>query len=357
DELVVRFSLLEARGISADDYDSEIQTIDRILGSRKDLPVAQRSSGLFVTADILDKQKDFEGAFTYYKRANDVVRREHKFDRQRHTKMIDELIEAFTPDALETLRDAGNDTQLPVLVVGMPRSGTTLVEQILASHSQVFGASEMPQIEKIDYDLRTGSAHTEIKFPQHITAMNTEALSRIAATHISFLRDNVSADAQRIIDKLPTNFMRLGLFALLFPKAKIIHCERDPMASCWSCFSKNFEARAQLSFTLDLSDLGFFHREYERLMKHWRAVLPGSILDVPYEQLIQNPRDISEAMISHIGLDWEESCLKFNEQNTVVQTASSWQVRQPIYKSANEKWRRYEEYLTPLKQALDGKFD
>jgi len=182
--------------------------------------------------------------------------------------------------------------------------------------------------------------------------MDQAALAQIGTAHITFLRENVSRDARRIIDKLPPNFLRLGLFALLFPDARIIHCQRDAMASCWSCFTKNFATKAPLAFAFDLADLGFYYREYQRLMAHWHAVLPDRILDVPYEHLIENPRDMAQAMIAHIGLDWEENCLNFHQQNHAVQSLSTWQVRQPIYTHANEKWRHYNAHLTPLKDAL-----
>ena len=210
------------------------------------------------------------------------------------------------------------------------------------------------QFEKIAYDLRASSTQGEITFPRDLAMMNQRAIAQIAETHIAFLRENVSTDARRIVDKLPTNFLRLGLFSLLYPNARIIHCQREPMATCWSCFTKNFNTKTHLSFTFDLADLGFHYREYQRLMKHWHAVLPGKILDIPYEQLIQEPRGMSEAMIDHLGLDWEETCLKFNEQKTSVQTASSWQVRQPIYSDANAKWRQYEDHLGPLIEALES---
>ena len=353
DNLVIVNTLIATRGIPAEDYDLELVNIDKVLAKEK-LLNTQRASGLFAAASIHDKQKNFDQAFDYYCRANATVCQEHKFDRARHTEMVDELIEAFTPDVFASLTEAGNDSQLPVLVVGMPRSGTTLVEQILASHSEVFGASEMPHFEKIDVDLRNNSIQSEIKFPRDIKQLNCQALSQITDTHISSLRANFSRDAERIVDKLPTNYIRLGLFSLLFPNARIIHCRRDPMATCWSCYSKDFATKAQLSFAFDLGDLGFYYREYERLMTHWHKVMPGKILDVPYEQLITDPANISQAMISHIGLDWEEACLKFHEQKHSVQSASNWQVRQPIYKNANEKWRDYEDHLGPLRYAFEG---
>lgn len=318
----------------------------------KSINYESRAKGLYAAARIKEGDQDYQEAIEFYHRSNQEISAQFPFNQDAFKQYIDCLIASFQPDVFNQLDAARTQTSIPVFIVGMPRSGTTLAEQIIGSHSEVFAAGEMLGIKKIVSDLTHASRGNDIKYPNNVGDMNSEVLKSMGESHLSNLRDTYSNEALRIIDKLPENFLYLGLIAILFPNARIIHMKRDPMATCWSCYAQYFQNFAALSYTFDLSALGFYYTQYRRLMEHWQNVLPIKVLDVQYETLLDNQERVSRQMIDHIGLDWEDTCLNFHQRDEAVLTASVWQVRQPIYKASVEKWRRYETYLEPLRMAL-----
>jgi hypothetical protein len=247
-----------------------------------------------------------------------------------------------TGRAAEAARDA-NDSELPVFIVGMPRSGTTLAEQILASHPAVFGAGEPT------FWMEAAAAYArEVNGGGSARAL----LPTLAAGYLRLLR-GLSADALRVVDKLPANFMNLGLMCAALPNARIIHMHRHPIDTCLSVYFQNFPRGH--TYANDLEDLAHHYREYRRVMAHWRRVLPaGAILDVPYEGLVEDPEAWSRTMLNFIGLPWNPRCLDFEQTRRIVLTLSKWQVRQKISKASAGRWRRYEKFLGPLRDLEAG---
>jgi hypothetical protein len=252
---------------------------------------------------------------------------------------------------MRTFQDVGEPSAVPLFIVGMPRSGTTLIEQIMASHPRLFGAGELPNLHNAAVSLHpTGGGI--FSFPDAMLHVSGEHLQRLAAHYVSEVL-RLAPTATHVIDKMPSNFFFAGLIHLALPNARIIHAVRDPVDTCMSCFSKLFAAGQY--HTYDLAELGRYYRHYEELMEHWRRVLPvGRILDVRYEDLVADLEGQARRIIGHCGLEWHRRCLAFHETVRPVRTASATQVRQPLYRSAIGRARPYERFLGPLFAELSG---
>jgi len=238
---------------------------------------------------------------------------------------------------------------MPIFVLGMPRSGTTLVEQIIASHPMVHGAGELQKLNDVILTFREPNGKT-IPFPEFVPALDAAALKQIGARYVMSVR-KLAPTNERVTDKMPSNYYFVGLIHLALPNSKIIHVVRDPIDTCFSCFRKLFVSGQ--NHTYDLGELGRYYRRYEVLMAHWRRVLPRDrILHVRYEEVIADLEGQARRIISHCGLPWDDRCLSFHEMIRPVRTASATQVRQPIYKNAIGRWRVYEEQIEPLLSAL-----
>ncbi|MFM8291186.1 MAG: tetratricopeptide repeat protein, partial [Planctomycetia bacterium] len=286
------------------------------------------------------------------------------FFRDRHVRLVAALEETFAAAAVPALATSGLDTAEPLFVVGMPRSGTTLVEQILASHPLVHGAGETDEIAEAALALGGGwiDGADAAAYPRCLARCDAAALAAAAAGILGRYRESAArgrtgaegAGPARIVDKTTINFLHVGLIALLFPRARIIHTLRDPRDTCISCLFHNFTG-AGLNFTNDLGDLGLVHRLKDRLMAHWHAVFPGRILDVPYEALVDDGAGWTRRMLDHAGLAWSDTCLDFHRLDRRVKTASNLQVRKPLYRGSVARWKRYERHLAPLLDALAGR--
>jgi tetratricopeptide (TPR) repeat protein len=300
-------------------------------------------------ARLCDRGGEHERAFRHCAAGNAIRSRQSGFDPAAHADGIDHAIAVFDPPLFERMAGWGAPDPLPVFVVGMPRSGTTLVEQILASHPAVFGAGELEDIGAIPMTIirRTG---TDSLFPESVRALTPTLTQEIAAAHLVRLRALAGGDAARAVDKNPFNFYMLGLIAVLFPGATVLHCRRDPLDTCLSCFFTNFEK--DTGFNRDLGHLGAFYRDYARLMAHWHGVLPLRILDVQYEELVADLEGQSRRMVEFAGLGWDDACLEFWRTERVVRTASNLQVRRPIYTSSIGRADAYRPWLGPLIDAL-----
>jgi tetratricopeptide (TPR) repeat protein len=313
----------------------------------------------FALAYALEKEGADEEAFQHYQEGNELRRqylrqRGQGFEAERRRSFIDRIIATFSRDFFARAgvgsvapSTSGLDTELPIFVVGMPRSGTTLVEQILASHTEVFGAGEVLDVQQIALELPTILGTTE-PYPECVRQL-TRAIARDLAERYLHRLSALGGSARRVVDKLPENYLHLGLIALLFPRARIIQCRRDPRDVCLSCYVQDFKA---VRFACSLDDLAAYYRAYERLMAHWREALPLSVLDVRYEELVADPEAQSRRLVAFCGLAWNEHCLAFHETRRAVQTASRVQVRQPVYTSSVGRWRRYAAQLRPLIEAL-----
>jgi hypothetical protein len=269
------------------------------------------------------------------------------------TKQRLEIEEVFNRELLGK-SEAERSTWLPIFIVSMPRSGTTLTEQIISSHPQVHGCGELFAISDIAHTLsrRLGS---QIEYPHCVSELSAVLHEEIVNEYLGHvLNKAVEADGfsdgsppLRVTDKMPTNFWHLGLINVLFPDVKIIHVERDPMDVCWSCFKQN------LTWPFcDLDAIATYFENYALMMAHWQRVLPQQIHSVRYEDLIGNPEEESRKLIAYCGLEWDDACLDRQSGSTAIQTPSKWQVRQPIYHSSIEAWKKYDRYLEGLAQRL-----
>jgi len=333
--------------------DADIRHLqDLLAGGRLDIHDACLIN--FTLAAHWERHADYDRAFHCYRLANDlkreVYRRDKKaFDPRKHLGLIDTLIDVFTPELFQRTQCFGADTEVPVFVVGMVRSGTSLVEQILASHPQVFGAGELRDIDQISVELPE-RIKSRAAYPGCLAELTPAVARTVAYSYLTRLARNSGA-VRRVVDKMPHNFLHLGLIAVLFPRARIVHCRRDPMAVCASAYFQNFK---WLPYAASIDDIAFYHRHYERLMAHWQRVLPLPMHEVVYEDMVANQEAVSRNLVSFCGLDWDERCLAFYKSSRPVQTASKLQVRQPVYTRSVGRWKLFESYLQPLRDALDG---
>jgi tetratricopeptide (TPR) repeat protein len=293
-------------------------------------------------ADLAQHQRSFRHLIE----GNTRKRRRIAYDEEQTLRRFAELRATFTPERIRTYRGVGDPSATPVFVVGMPRSGTTLIEQILASHSHVFGAGEISDFRECIPDVDTNEAALAI--PEAV--FSAPALRRLASRYLARI-GAAAPTAERIVDKMPANFALLGLIHLALPNARIIHARRDPIDTCLSCFSLLFVGEQPYAY--DLGELGRYYRGYQALMDHWRRVLPPDVLlEVRYEDVIEDLEGQARRILAHCGLCWEHTCLDFQQTRRSVRTASCVQVRQPLYHDSVGRWRRYANELKPLLQAL-----
>jgi tetratricopeptide (TPR) repeat protein len=333
--------------------DEELTRIKELL-QQDSLPLRDRINLHFALARGLDRSKDFDDAFRQCQQGNlnksMLLRLQgNPFQSDAHAQFIMRLIATFQEAYFEQVRTFGSDGALPVFIVGMPRSGTSLVEQILASHPAVFGAGEIRNLKQLVAGLPAELGNST-DYPECLNQLNKEASALLSERYIRGLR-RLGGERLRVTDKVPMNFHHLGLIATLFPGAQVIHCRRDPRDVCWSCYFQNFR---EVPFSCDLRVLGEYYRRYERLMAHWKKVLPLPILDVCYEELVEDVEKVSREMIAFCRLPWHDSCLAFHKTQRSVRTASNMQVRQPTYRSSKGYWKNYASHLGPLLEALTG---
>lgn len=292
-----------------------------------------------------DRQQDFDQAFRHFAATNALLkRRKAPFDPQQVIDHFDRIIRTFSADYFARLDEARCPSQRPVFIVGMPRSGTTLTEQILASHPAVFGAGELQDILHIVKAMKQ-------RYPEALASLTKAEMTEHAQYYLAALDRRAAPEAIRVTDKLPVNFMHLGLIATLFPQARVIHCRRDPLDIGLSCFIERFELSHD--FTTDLESFGHYFLQYERLMQHWRNVLPLSMHEQRYENLVADQETGSRALVDYCGLPWDEACMDFQNADRAVLTPSRWQVRQPIYNNSVGRWRNYSQHMQPLRQLLE----
>ena len=287
-------------------------------------------------------------AFEHLVQGNAIKHRLGEYDERAHLDMMRHIEKVFTAELLRRQPSAGDPSPLPILIVSMPRSGSTLIEQILASHPRIFGAGELRFLSQAAKAFR-GRSVREF-FPEIANHLSAEQLRRFGARYIEHLR-SLAPVAERVTDKMPSNYLNIGLVHMALPNARIIHARRDPLDTCVSCFSHLFSTK---SFTSDLGTLGRYYRSYDALMAHWRAVLPpGVMLEVQYEELVADFENHARRIVEFCGMDWNPRCLAFYETKRPVRTASVAQVREPIFTRSIGRWRDYEPWLGPLLAALD----
>jgi tetratricopeptide (TPR) repeat protein len=327
--------------------DGEVEAMERQLAAR-DLAPEARAQFSFALAKAHEDRGDFARAWPLYEQGNRTRRALEQYDPVQ-TEVINERIRSvFGPAFLARHAGAGHPDPAPIFVVGLPRSGSTLIEQILASHSQVDATHELPEagrlVQRINDERRDGLA-----YPEAARRFEGEDWAALGRAYIEATR-KYRRGAPRFVDKMPNNFASVGLLALALPNARFVNARRDPLDTCLSCYRQLF-ARGQ-PFSYDLAELGEYYLEYEKMMAHWHAALPGRVLDLQYERMVDDHARETRRLLDFCGLPFEEQCLRYWETERAIRTASSEQVRQPIYGSAVGFWRNYERELAPLVEIL-----
>jgi Flp pilus assembly protein TadD len=323
----------------------------------------------FSLGDLYDSLGRYDEAFEAYRLGNSNRKKAFfKFDRPTEpgASTTDRLIQQHEPERYRRLATSTLDSQRPIFIIGMPRSGTSLTEQILASHSQVYGAGELTTFRDVVRDTYDTGGETKQSSPLEIIdtdpsvdkqcmvpknweSITAKELDVIGTKYLEYI-SGLDAQAQRVTDKMPYNYFLAPLIAKVFPHGRIIHCRRHPIDTCLSCYFQNFTGGSE--FTFDLSELGDFYRNYQKLMAHWRDALQVPMLEVDYERLVQDPEPAVRTMLEFCGLEWESDCLKFHKSKRAINTASYQQVRKPIYTRSAGRWRNYEKHLGPLFRSL-----
>ncbi|MBV9696488.1 MAG: sulfotransferase [Gammaproteobacteria bacterium] len=328
--------------------DEDLRCMQEALG-RHDLSADDRLQFEFALGKALEDRADYAGSFQHYTLGNALRRQLHPYSAQATTAYTQRCMEVWTPEYFAARAGAGASAADPIFIVGLPRAGSTLIEQILASHSQVEGIMELPQLPAIARDIAAGQERQE-DFPETVGALTHAQLRALGERYLSETRALRRTDAPHFIDKMPNNVFYVGLIQLILPNARIIDARRHPLGCGFSCFRQHF-ARGQ-NFTYDLADLGLYYRDYVQLMAHMERALPGRVLRVHYESVVADTAAEVRRILDHCGLAFEEGCLRFYESSRAVRTASSEQVRQPIFTEGLEHWRHFEPWLGPLKTAL-----
>ena len=320
------------------------QTMEKWL-QRSDLANDSRSDLHFALGKIYDDREHYETAFSHYRQGNEA----HlgRYDPEHALAELDTLRYTLTESWINAHRKDGHPSTRPVFIVGMPRSGTSLVEQIIASHPEAFGAGELSDISR----LTQASLSSGVSYPEGVAEISPSALYSVAQKYLQALdcRDDT---AFRVTDKMPGNFRYIGFIRALFPNAKLVYCRRHPLDVCLSIYFRHFINGHHYAY--DLRHLATEYAIHQQLMAHWHEVLPGVIHEVEYEKLVSDQEAQSRLLLAHLGLSWHESCLNFHQASRTVRTASSWQVRQPIYDRSIGRWRHYAPFLRELRETLEA---
>ena len=317
--------------------------------TRTDLPDEERLHFEFALGKALEDAAEYEASFGHYARGNEIRRRSHPYRADDNLAYVQRTRKILTRDFFAARGGAGALAADPIFIVGLPRAGSTLLEQVLASHSLVEGTMELPQIPQLARELAGRNARQQ-DFAGVIEKLTPEELRALGERYLEDTRALRKTSAPFFIDKMPNNCWYVGLIHLILPNARIIDARRHPLGCCFSCFKQQF-ARGQ-NFTYSLTDLGRYYRDYLELMAHFDDVLPGRIHRVHYEATIEDTESEVRRLLAYCGLPFEASCLKFHENERAVRTASSEQVRQPIFREGLDHWRHFEPWLDPLKAAL-----
>jgi tetratricopeptide (TPR) repeat protein len=329
------------------EYDDDIKAME-VAYAMPDLSDQQKMHIAFGLGKSFEDIGRYEKAFGFYRSANAIKRGAYEFSMATVEKYFENLKKLFTEDLFSRHLAAGSSDESPIFILGMLRSGTTLVEQVLASHPNVYGAGELNYINRIVTAYFRGI--DDPGFTEGINQASIRDFSNAGDDYIRSIRLRAN-HVQFITDKMPPNFRLIGMIKLMLPKATIIHCCRDPLDTCLSIFKNDFSSSGN-DYAYDLGELGQYYTLYRDLMRHWHSVLPGFIYDIHYEDVVADQEGQSRALLAHCGLEWDDACLAFHRTDRPVHTASAAQVRRPIYTDSIQAWKRYEKQLGPLLAAL-----
>jgi tetratricopeptide (TPR) repeat protein len=308
----------------------------------------ERAALHYALGKAYDDLRDADTAFQHFNAGARITRASIAYDENREERGLQRRLQAFRNDAVAEAAKNGLDTVQPIFVVGMPRSGTTLTEQILASHPDVFGAGELVTLRDAVSDVNPQAR--QVNSDGTLRRHGSEVLPERAAWYMAQVRALSGESYQCIVDKMPGNAWQVGFIHMMFPRAAIIHCVRDPLDTCLSCFQKLFSEGHYWSY--DLGELGRHYVRYHRMMQHWEAIMPGRMLTVRYEDTVADLEGQARRILDHVGLPWDPACLAFHETQRPVMTASLGQVREPLYQSSVRKWQHYRHHLGALIEAL-----
>lgn len=341
---LVYASLQQRLGLNAE----AIEVIEKFLQDES-LPINTRTVFWFIAARAYEQLGNYQQAFDGYTTANELCKR--PFDYYKFATGLHTMAGLFSQENLSAMAQSSCESELPVFIVGMPLSGSTLVEQIIHAHPQAFGAGE---VEIINMGLLEVPkiAGEQIQFPAGFLQLNQDHLDYIANKCLSQYK-RIGKQAKRVVDKNLMAFQKLGMVWRLFPNARIIHCKRDPLEMCLSCFIAQLDTRNH-PFSTEIEDIGNYHRSYEKIMDHWRDVVKIPMLEVQYEELVENQEEVSRRIINYLGLKWDDKCLRFFEAKRHIRTLSADQVIQPIFRTALGRTERFKDQLGPLKKVLAG---
>ncbi|NCF63610.1 MAG: tetratricopeptide repeat protein [Gammaproteobacteria bacterium] len=331
-------------------FDPEEVQIMEEMAKRENLADEPKVNILVSLGKHYENEKDYDRAFENYQRGNDL-RRQHEIYDPVHTQVVhDRIIKTFNAEFFAEKAGYGDPSPDPILIVGLPRSGSTLIEQILASHSMVEGTMELPDLGRTIADLNVQTpGRTE--YPEAVMPLDKEQVASLGRDYLD-ATSRYRTDKPFFIDKMPNNFQAIGFLALILPNAKVIDARRHPLDSCLGSYKQLF-FKGQ-SFTYDQFELGHYYMEYRRIMDHWHDVLPGKVLEVNYEQVVTDQENQTRRILEYCGIPWEDQCLRFYETERAINTASSEQVRQPIYTKALNFWRNYEPHLGELIETMES---
>lgn len=323
-----------------------IPVVEKVLGD-PELPTSDAIYCHFALGNLFDHGKSFDRAFEHYLKANALQRKTFTYQADETNEIVDRFVNVYNPDFFKGKREFGSTSRLPVFIVGMPRSGTTLVEQILSSHDLVHGAGEIEVFPGIYHSIAQQLNYVKPN-PECMSLIDGHMVEEYSARYLQDLALHCPT-ASRITDKFPQNFFALGLIKTFFPNAYIVHCQRNPLDICISLF---FHCFATFKATFELSELGQYYLQYQRLMSHWEDLFPDEIFTVRYEDLVLDQERVSKQLIEYIDLEWDDKCLDFHSNERNVLSPSNMQVRQPIYQTSINRWKHYEKQLQPLVEML-----
>ena len=339
------WSLANLKTFSFDD--EEVAVIEQMLG-REELPDENKVNMHYALGKHFENQKDFKTAFEHYSAGAGLRRPHEAYDPVQNQVVHDRIIEVFDAELLEKRAGWGDPSEGPILVVGLPRSGSTLIEQILASHSQIEGTMELPDLPRCIREVSRAAPDRE-EYPEAVRDLSEREVLALGQRYMR-TTERYRTGKPYFIDKMPNNFSHIGFLHLILPNARIINARRNPLDACLGCYKQLFY-KGQ-SFTYDFFELGQYYLQYQRVMDHWHEVLPGKVLDVHYEDMVADQENQTRRIFEYLGLPFEEQCLRFWETERPINTASSEQVRQPIYKGGVDFWKNYEPYIGELIQVL-----
>ena len=328
------------------EYDDDIRAMEILYGN-KNYSDEQKMHLAFGLGKAYEDLGDYEKSMDFILQATRLKRASIDYSISEEEELFSNIKATFSSDFFSNLEGTGSQDRTPIFILGMPRSGTSLVEQILASHPDVFGAGELNDLSVLTHNI--SSVESASNFPAGIVDLDSEALDDLGKQYVERIRKH-SESSKYITDKMPHNFLYIGLIRVILPNARVINCTRDPMDNCLSLFKNYFNAAQNYSY--DLAELGQYYNLYIDLMQHWRDTLGDFVYDLSYEQLVTDQENMSRQLLDYCHLPWDDACLDFHKTRRRVKTASNAQVRRPIYKDSVKLWERYDKQLEPLRMAI-----